>query len=63
MTFHPRTRDEGTFLMHGFEGQAVVIAPSVNTVIVRMGATKEVVVKWDKERFYRTLFAAIKPAP
>jgi hypothetical protein len=47
--------------MHGFEGQAVVIAPSRNTVLVRMGATKEVVLKWDKEAFYRTLFTAIKP--
>jgi len=51
---------QGTFLMHGFEEQCVAIHPGSGVVMVRLGASKEVVLKWDKVRFYQQVFAAVK---
>eukprot|EP00941_MAST-03F_sp_MAST-3F-sp1_P002350 g2350.t1 len=42
----------GTFGMHGFESQMIGIVPQKKIVLVRMGATKEVVVKWNRVEFY-----------
>lgn len=51
---------QGTFLMHGFEEQCVAINPERGVVLVRLGATKEVVLKWDKPKFYKEVFQAVK---
>jgi CubicO group peptidase (beta-lactamase class C family) len=51
----------GTFAAHGFEEQLVAMVPSKGVVVVRMGASKEVVLRWEKEkvRFYRGVMDAI----
>ena len=48
----------------GFESQNVVIQPDRDVVLVRLGATKEVLpwTKWDKVAFFKTIFDAI-PQP
>ena len=48
----------------GFESQNVVIQPDRDVVLVRLGATKEVLpwTKWDKVEFFKTIFDAI-PQP
>lgn len=48
----------GSFLAHGFEEQALVIVPKHNVVLLRMGATKAMVVKMDKIAFYKTVLEA-----
>jgi CubicO group peptidase (beta-lactamase class C family) len=53
---------QGTFLMHGFEEQCIAINPLRGIVLVRLGASKEVVLKWDKPAFYSAVFAAVGPA-
>jgi CubicO group peptidase (beta-lactamase class C family) len=51
----------GTFAAHGFEEQLVAMVPSKGVVMVRLGASKEVVLFWEKEkvRFYRGVMDAI----
>ena len=55
----------GSFFMHGFEEQAVIIhqgepkTGKPSFVLVRLGATKEKVLKWDKSKFYRDIFDSI----
>ena len=44
--------------MHGFEEQLVAIVPSKDVVMVRMGATKEVVISWNRPEFYSGVLAA-----
>ena len=45
--------------MHGFEEQSVAITPAHGVVLVRMGATKEVVLRWEKAEFYRGVYATV----
>lgn len=49
----------GTFFAHGFEEQMLAIVPSKDTVVVRLGATKEVVLKWQKPEFYSAILNTI----
>jgi CubicO group peptidase (beta-lactamase class C family) len=49
---------EGTFAAHGFESQMVAVVPSKRLVVVRLGATKEVVLSWDRTAFYSELVGA-----
>ena len=49
----------GTFFAHGFEEQLVAIVPAKDVVLIRLGATKEVVLKWEKERFYTEVMNSI----
>ena len=49
----------GTFLMHGFEEQSIAITPAHKIVLLRMGATKEVVLSWNKTAFYRGVYRTI----
>ena len=49
----------GTYLMHGFEEQCVAITPSKRVVVVRLGASKELVLKWNKTAFYGGVYATI----
>ena len=46
--------------MHGFEEQCVAIHQASGVVVVRLGASKEVVLRWDKVQFYKDVFAAVK---
>ena len=50
---------EGSMVMHGFEEQVVAIDPANDAVIVRLGATKEVVIRWDRAAFYARVFDAV----
>ena len=50
---------KGTMLMKGFEDQVVAISPESQTVVVRLGATKPVVIKWDQEKFYTELYKCL----
>ena len=51
----------GAFAAHGFEEQLVAMVPSKGVVMVRLGASKEVVLFWEKEKtsFYRGIMDAI----
>jgi CubicO group peptidase (beta-lactamase class C family) len=51
----------GTFLAHGFEDQMVAMVPSKGVILVRLGATKEVVIDWAEAKvaLYRGVLAAI----
>jgi CubicO group peptidase (beta-lactamase class C family) len=40
----------GAFLAHGFEEQAVAMVPSKGLVVVRLGASKEVVLRWEERK-------------
>ena len=52
----------GTFAAHGFEEQMVAMIPSKGVVMVRLGASKEVVLMWEKEKvkFYRGIMDSIR---
>ena len=41
-----------------FEEQLVAVVPSKGVVMVRLGATKEVVLKWERPAFYSAVLAA-----
>ena len=49
----------GTFAAHGFEEQLVAVVPSKDAVLVRLGATKESVLSWEREAFYKAVLAAV----
>jgi CubicO group peptidase (beta-lactamase class C family) len=49
----------GTFFAHGFEEQVVAIVPSKDTVLIRFGSTKEVVLQWQKPEFYAAILDTI----
>jgi len=51
---------QDTFLMHGFEEQCVAVQRARGVVMVRLGASKEVVLRWDKVGFYQQVFSAVK---
>ncbi|GBG27245.1 6-aminohexanoate-dimer hydrolase [Hondaea fermentalgiana] len=48
----------GTFVAHGFEEQAVVVAPKSRVILVRLGQIKPLVVSWEQVDFYRSLLDA-----
>tara|TARA_B100000795_G_scaffold268690_1_gene256220 strand:- start:431 stop:1918 length:1488 start_codon:yes stop_codon:yes gene_type:complete len=50
---------KGTMLMKGFEDQIVAIHPEKKSIIVRLGATKPVVIKWNEEKFYKDLYKCL----
>jgi CubicO group peptidase (beta-lactamase class C family) len=54
-----RAFPSGTYAAHGFEEQLVAMVPSKGVVMVRLGATKEVVLSWEKEEFYSAVLAAL----
>ena len=53
--------NSGIFMAHGFEEQLVAMAPKKGLVMVRLGASKEVVIRWEKEKIalYRGVMDAI----
>ena len=56
---------QNTFFMHGFEEQMIAInqgdegTSQSSFVLVRLGATKEKVVNWNKDKFYSDVFGTI----
>ena len=50
---------KGSMLMKGFEDQIVAIHPESKTVVVRLGATKPVVVSWEQEKFYTQVYQCL----
>ena len=50
---------KGTMLMKGFEDQVVAIHPESQTVVVRLGATKPMVIQWEQEQFYTELYQCL----
>ena len=48
----PRTLPSDTYFMSGYDGQYVVVIPSKQLVICRLGFTKEDVTVWDPALFF-----------
>ena len=54
---------QNTFFMHGFEEQMIAInqgsadGTKPPFVLIRLGASKEKVLNWNKDQFYRDIFA------